>query len=227
VLDDYAFTTVACLDAYEATADLSYFSFAQRIANAMVERFFDPVSGGFFDTGKVSPGEKILGVLGTRRKPFQDSPTPAGNSVAAIALLRLHAYTNDASLRDRAEQTVEVLAGLAGQYGLYAATYGIAAVHLSQPHTQIVIIGNDELAGRLYDAAIASHSAGKAVLKLAVSKAVRQNLPPALADTIPQLPAVKEDKTVAVICSGFTCQPPISDPEELARSLRRPLSTNR
>src|SRR6202162_1173017 len=50
LLDDYAFTAVACLDAYEAPADLSYFSFAQRIVDKMVERFFDPVAGGFFDT---------------------------------------------------------------------------------------------------------------------------------------------------------------------------------
>jgi uncharacterized protein YyaL (SSP411 family) len=225
VLDDYAFAAVACLDAYEATADLSYFNFAKRIADAMVERFFDPVSGGFFDTGKISSDQKVLGVLGTRRKPFQDSPTPAGNSVAAIALLRLHAYTNDARLRDQAEQTIEVLAGLAAQYGLFAATYGIAAVHLSQPHVQIVVIGNGELADRLYDAAVAPYSASKAVLKLAASKAIPQNLPPALAETIPQLPAVKEEKTVAVVCSGFTCQPPISDPEELSRSLRRPSLT--
>jgi hypothetical protein len=57
------------------------------------------------------------------------------------------------------------------------------------------------------------------VLKLAVNKAVPQNLPPALALTIPELPAVKEGKTVAVVCSGFTCQPPISDPDALTRSL--------
>ena len=221
VLDDYAFTAVACLDAYEATTDLSYFNFARRIAGAMVEQFFDPVSGGFFDTGKVSSDEKVLGVLSTRRKPFQDSPTPAGNSVAAIALLRLHAYTNDKNLRDKAEQTIEVIAGLAAQYGLFVATYGIAAVHLSHPHTQIVIVGNDELAGRLYNAAVAPYSASKAVLKLSANQAVPQNLPPALAETIPQLPAVKEEKTVAVVCSGFTCQPPISDPEELSRSLHR------
>src|SRR5262249_9035102 len=50
LLDDYAFTAVACLDAYEATADLSYFNFAQRIADKMIERMFDTVSGGFFDT---------------------------------------------------------------------------------------------------------------------------------------------------------------------------------
>src|SRR5579863_2656320 len=220
VLDDYAFTTVACLDAYEATADISYFNFAVRIAKAMVEQFFDPISGGFFDTGKISADEKVLGVLGTRRKPFQDSPTPAGNSVAAIALLRLHAYTNDAGLREKAEQTIELIAGLAGQYGLFAATYGIAAVHLSNPHTQIVVVGSDELAERLYSVAVAPYSAGKAVLKLAANKAVPQNLPPALAETIPQLPAIRQEKTVAVVCSGFTCQPPISDPDELARSLR-------
>jgi uncharacterized protein YyaL (SSP411 family) len=221
VLDDYAFTAVACLDAYEATTDLSYFNFARRIADAMVEQFFDPVSGGFFDTGKVSSDEKVLGVLSTRRKPFQDSPTPAGNSVAAIVLLRLHAYTNDNNLRDKAEQTIEVIAGLAAQYGLFVATYGIAAVHLAHPHTQIVIVGNDELAGRLYNAAVAPYSASKAVLKLSANQAVPQNLPPALAETIPQLPALMEEKTVAVVCSGFTCQPPISDPEELSRSLHR------
>jgi len=227
VLDDYAFSALACLDAYEATTDLSYFNFATRIADAMIEQFFDPVSGGFFDTGKISSDEKVLGVLSTRRKPFQDSPTPAGNSVAAIALLRLHAYTNNKNLRDKAEQTIEVIAGLAAQYGLFVATYGIAAVHLSHPHTQIVIVGNDELAGRLYNAALAPYSAGKAVLRLAANQAVPQNLPPALAESIPQLPAVKEEKSAAVICSGFTCRSPISDPVELARNLRELSLTKR
>jgi uncharacterized protein YyaL (SSP411 family) len=87
VLDDYAFTAVACLDAYESTSDLSYFEFARRIADIMLELFFDSVSGGFFDTPQAS--HTPFGVLGTPRKPFQDSPTPAGNPVAAIALLRL------------------------------------------------------------------------------------------------------------------------------------------
>jgi uncharacterized protein len=222
VLDDYAFTAVACLDAYEATADISYFGFARKIVDAMIERFFDSVSGGFFDT--VSFGEKSLGVLGTRRKPFQDSPTPAGNSVAAIALLRLHSYTDEPGYRDKAEQTIELLAGVAGQYGLFAATYGIAAVHLSQPHIQVVVVGEDELAEQLWRAAVKPFSATKAVIKLAFNKAVPQNLPPALAQTIPQLPAVQAEKTVAVICSGFTCQPPVANVEELAQELRRALS---
>jgi uncharacterized protein YyaL (SSP411 family) len=220
VLDDYAFTTIACLDAYEATSDIAYFNFAKQIADVMIERFFDATSGGFFDTPKTADGETRLGVLGTRRKPFQDSPTPAGNSVAAMALMRLYAFTNDKGYRDKAEQTLEVLSNMAGQYGVFAATYGLAAVHFSEPYTQVVVVGEDDTATQLYEAGVNQFSLGKAVIKVTTNQAVPQNLPPALAETIPQLPAVKERKTVAVICSGFACQPAITKAEELAQHLR-------
>ena len=223
-LDDYAFTAVACLDAYETSADLSYFKFAKAITDRMVERFFDPVAGGFLDTevGQGDPG-KALGVLATRRKPFQDSPTPAGNSVAAIALLRLHSYTNDDRYRDQAEQTMEVFAGLAEQYGIFGSTYGIAAVHLSQPHTQVVVIGAGEEAERMLSAAAAGFAFNKVVLRLTANEAVEQNLPPALAETIPGLPGIKGNTVTAVVCSGFSCRPPVSEPEELVELLRETL----
>ncbi len=218
LLDDYAFTAVACLDAYEATSDLSYFNFAQRITDKMVDLFFDPVSGGFFDTA-ADGREKALGVLGTRRKPFQDSPTPAGNSVAAIALLRLYALTNQASYREKAEATLELPASLAGKFGIFAASYAIAAVHLLSPHTQVVIVGDDAVADRLRAVATGFFAFPKTVLHLAASKVVLENLPPALSETIPHLPVLKEGKSAAVVCSGFSCQPPVKDPEQLRRSL--------
>jgi uncharacterized protein YyaL (SSP411 family) len=241
VLDDYAFAVIACLDAYEATAVLSYFRFARSIGDAMVAGFFDPVDGGFFDTGSTaaptaggaSTGawdkKTALGILGTRRKPFQDSPTPAGNSAAAIALLRLHGYAgnasdNDASYRDKAEQTLEVYAAVAGQHGIFAATYGLAVIHFSQPHTQVVVVGKDEVAVELYRAAVRPLGLSMAVLRLDADKAVAQNLPPALAETIPNLPALGggrsfDGRSFAVVCSGFACQPPIFDAQELAREL--------
>src|SRR5207245_9817198 len=37
LLDDYAFTAVACLDAYEATPALAYFKFAQGTLDALIE----------------------------------------------------------------------------------------------------------------------------------------------------------------------------------------------
>jgi len=222
---------IACLDAYEATADLSYFRFARLIGDAMVARFFDPVAGGFFDTraaGRAADGasdeKTALGILGTRRKPFQDSPTPAGNSAAAIALLRLHGYANNpsdngASYRDQAEQTVEVYAGVAGEHGIFAATYGLAVIHFSQPHTQVVVVGKDEVAAQLYRAAVRPLCFGTAVLRLDPDKVVPQNLPPALAETIPGLPALHGGRSFAVVCSGFACQPPTFNAQELARTL--------
>jgi len=220
VLDDYAFTTIAALDAYEAGSDLSYFRFARRIADAMIDHFYDAEAGGFFDTAFAS-AEKTLGVLGTRRKPFQDSPTPAGNSAAAIALLRLFAYTNEARYRDCAEKTIELLAGVAGQYGLFAATYGIAGTHLLYPHSQVIVIGDDEAAEKLHRAAVERFAIGRSVLKFTPEQATASNLPPALAETIPVLPAVRKKESVAIICSNFSCQAPISRAEELARALEQ------
>ena len=224
LLDDYAFAANACLDAYEATADLSYFKFARSLVDAMVEKFFDPVAGGFFDAeAATGDGAKPLGVLASRRRPFQDSPTPAGNSVAAIALLRMHAYTNEENYRKKAEQTLEVFAGMADQYGIFGATYGIAAVHFSQPHTQVVVIGDGEEAKRLLSAGIAPFAFNKATLKLSSNEAVGRNLPPSLAATLPNLPGLAEKDAIAIVCTGMSCHPPVTSPEQLQQQLR-PLS---
>jgi uncharacterized protein YyaL (SSP411 family) len=220
LLEDYAFLVVACLDAYEATSDLSYFRFARRITDAMVEQFFDATSGGFFDTEMTEDGEKQLGTLGTRRKPFQDSPTPAGNSVATIALLRMHGYTNEQSYRDKAQETLEVFAGMAEQFGIFGATYGIAGVLFTQPHTQVVVIGEGDSTRDLYRAAVSGLAFNKAVIRLTPNEAVAQNLPPSLAETIPNLPGVRENAAKAVVCSGATCQPPVSTAEQLQQQLR-------
>jgi uncharacterized protein YyaL (SSP411 family) len=217
-LDDYAFTANACLDAYEATADLTYFRHAERISDRMIAGFYDETGGGFLDA---QPQPASQGVLATPRKPFQDSPTPAGNPMAAIALLRMNAYTGEQSYRAKAEATLRLLAGTAGQYGLFAATYGIAASYASYGHEQVVIIGEDEAASQLRRQAVHSAVFGRSVIKLKFAQAVKQNLPPALAGTIPELPAVKAGRTAAVVCSGFTCKPPAHTGEELRELLRK------
>ena len=223
VLEDYAFTLIACLDAYEATADLKYFHFAEKIAETMAARFHDQHEGGFFDmaTGPDVGDGLILGALAARRKPLQDSPTPAGNPAAAIALLRLHAYTNDARHRNLAEGTLKAFAGIAAHYGLFASTYGIALGMYLHPHTQVVILGSGEKAAQLEATALRHFGLNQSVVHLTQGKVTPQMLPPALAETIPNLPAVKKGHTVAIICSNFTCQPPISEPAELERALAK------
>jgi uncharacterized protein YyaL (SSP411 family) len=229
LLEDYAATVLACLDAYEATADLSYFKFARDIADAMIAKFFDAVSGGFFDSEPVTDGNS-LGVLSTRRKPLQDSPTPAGNPMAAIALLRLHHYTGDAAYRDKAEQTLETFAGVVGQFGIFAATYGIAVSHFLENPVQVVVISEneeDEAGFTLAAAANRIFAFNKTTIRLNANQAVAVNLPPTLAATIPNLPELKSGNAFAVVCSGFACQPPAKDAAELQRALESAVRSHR
>lgn len=220
-LDDYSFTGLAALDAYEATGNAKYFDAARAIADYMIEHFYDENAGGFLDAPKSSSGEDALGALSAQRKPYQDSPTPSGNSSAAILLLKLHAFTNVASYREKAQKTLQVFAGLAEQVGIFAGTYGIAAVWLTRPHTQVVVIGTDQRAQELYAAALAPFALNKSVIRL---RSADEKLPPALAETVPNLPSVKEGKSVAVVCSNFTCMPPVTDPDQLAATLSQVLS---
>jgi hypothetical protein len=75
----------------------------------------------------------------------------------------------------------------------------------------------------LATAATAAFAFNKTVLRLTQNQAIAANLPPALASTIPNLPELRSGKAFAVLCSGFSCQPPIKDAEELQRAIESTL----
>ena len=154
-----------------------------------------------------------MGGLDVRRKPFQDSPTPGTNSVAAIALIRMHAFTNEAKYQEWSQKTLEAFAGIAPQYGMFAATYGLAATLFAHHPMQVVVLGpaNDSAANNLESAANSVFRFGKSVLRTppGIEPA---SLPLALRQTLPHLP---KEKALALVCSGNTCFPPTSDPDQL------------
>jgi uncharacterized protein YyaL (SSP411 family) len=216
LLDDYAFTALACFEAYESTADLSYFRFGKSIADFMVAHFYDQQDGGFFDMAS-DDGATAIGALIARRKPFQDSPTPAGDSVAAIVMLRLYALTNEDRYRELATKTLEIFAGVAEQFGIYAGTYGLAAIWLARPYTQVVLVGDGPTPDALHAAAVTPFAVNKTLIHVTEEEAIAAYLPPALADSVPHLAGIAKGRPLAVVCSNFTCQPPVSDPEELTK----------
>jgi uncharacterized protein YyaL (SSP411 family) len=218
VLDDYAFLVHACLDAWQATADLRYYSFAVDIAATMLARFHDATGGGFFDTEQIA-GQPQLGVLAARRKPLQDAPTPAGNPSAADALLRLAALSGDELYREQAEDTLENFAGIVEHFGLYAGTYGLALERLLLPPVQVVVIGDDDLARRLAALATARWRVNKSVLRLHREQVTAEALPPVLAETLPHLPQLAGHQSFAVVCRGASCLPPVTGSEELLTQL--------
>ena len=215
-LDDQVFGVMALLDAYEATLDAKYFRAAQRTMDIAIEKYGDAENSGFFDRASDAAP---MGGLDVRRKPFQDSPTPSANSVAAMALTRMHAYTDDAKYYDWAKKTLEAFAGVAPQYGLFAATYGLAAILFAEHPTQVVITGaaGDESAKKLEQAANSVFRFGKAVLRVMPDTSL-ENLPSALRQTLPH---VAREKAAALVCAGNSCLPPTSDAEELVRLLKK------
>jgi uncharacterized protein len=216
-LDDQAFMTAALLDGFEATLDRRYFDAAERAARLFIEKYGDREAGGFFDR---AADASSVGGLDVRRKPLQDSPTPGGNPMAAMVLDRLFAYTGESLFHEQAEAALEAFAGVVPQYGLFAATYGLATVlHARQP-LQILVSGapDDEAARRLYRAARSFYRFAKAVLRVTPDFTSRDALPPALRQTVPHLRA---DVARAFVCTGGTCYPPVQDPEKLLELIEK------
>jgi uncharacterized protein len=216
VLDDYALLVHACLDAWEWTLELRYFHAAELLAARMQRDFYDPTGGGFFDTAS---DPDAIGALTARRKPLQDTPTPAGNPTAAAALLRLEALNGEAKLREVAEDTLEAFAGIVEHFGLYAGSYGLALERLLTPPQQVVIVGEDDLADAMETAAREGYSVNKTVLRVPAAVLREGALPPVLKETLTRLPQLEEKASFAVVCQGTHCLPPVHTVAELRSAM--------
>ncbi|MFQ5926949.1 MAG: thioredoxin domain-containing protein [Terriglobia bacterium] len=219
VLDDQVFMAAALLDAFELTGEQGYFDAAERTLRLCLEKYWDGEGDGFFDRPVDAP--PLAEGMNIRRKPFQDSPTPGANSIAAIVLDRLASFTLNAEYRDKAEKTLEAFAGLAPAFGLFAASYGLAALlHVRQP-LEVVIVGarTDSRTSALRQAAWGTFRFGKAVLEYEPTEISAERLPAGLAVTLPHL--VGDGVPRALVCVNATCQPPVTSAEDLSNLLLR------
>lgn len=218
-LDDYAMTVHACIDGWISSGEMRYYHAAVKLADGMVAKFHDRASGAFFDTAANSDGALPLGALTARRKPLQDSPTPAGNPTAAGALLRLEELSGRNEYREIAEDTLESFAGIVEHFGLHAGSYGLALERLLLDPIQIVIVGAGPEADQLEALAMARYAVNKTVVRLKSEQTVSSGLPDALAETILNVPKPEGKPAWALVCSGRTCVPPVFDAEGLLHAL--------
>ena len=222
-LDDYAFTVHACIDAWLASGNMNFYQAAVKLADAMIARFYDQTAGAFFDAAAPQDGEVPLGALSARRKPLQDSPTPAGNPTAASALLRLEALSGRKEFREIAEDTLGSFAGIVEHFGLYAGSYGLALERLLLDPVQVVVVGSGPEAARLEALAVARFAVNKTVMRIAPFRLVPGGVPEALGETLLQVPAPAGAEVWALVCRGRTCLPPVTDAEALMEAMEIPL----
>jgi uncharacterized protein len=218
-LDDYAFTVHAAIDAWLATGHINFYRVAVKLADGMIELFYDRTARAFNDAAMAEDGKPALGVMSTRRKPLQDSPTPAGNPTAASALLRLEALSGRKEYRDIAQDTLGSFAGIVEHFGLYAGSYGLALERLLLDPVQVIVVGSGPEASRFEATAVARFAVNKTVMRIAPEVLAKERLPEALEEVLPHVPQPEGAAAWALVCTGRTCLPPITDLEKLLEAL--------
>ena len=134
-LDDYAFLAWGLLELYGVTFDVQYLSEAQRLADLLLNLFFDDNRGGFYPYA--SDGEQLL----TRTKEVYDGAMPSGNAVAALALSRLSRLTGDLRWKEASEKQFLYLAGAVAQYPAGHSFTMLAMLETLWPTTELVCVG--------------------------------------------------------------------------------------
>jgi hypothetical protein len=218
-LDDYAFTIHACIDAWFATGRMNYYVAAVKLADAMISRFYDRTAGAFYDAAVPADGVIPLGALTARRKPLQDSPTPAGNPTAVSALLRLETLSGRGDYREIAEDTLDSFAGIVEHFGLYAGSYGLALERLLLDPVQVVVVGLGPQAARLEALAGARFGVNNTVMRIAPHRLTKEGIPAALAEILLQVPQPEGVEAWAIVCRGRTCLPTVTSTEALLHAL--------
>ncbi len=199
-LEDQAFLLDALLTLYEATFDPRWYREAVSCADALIERFGDPHAGGFFTTA--SDHEQ----LAARRKDFDDSPIPSGNSAAAFALLRLALLSGESRYEREAVGVLRLLFGMAGRHPQAFAHLLQAADFYLAPVREVAIVGPDP----------------EPLLEV-----VRREYRPHLVlaggdgDGVPLLEGrgPVDGRAAAYVCEHFACQAPVTAPDALAAAL--------
>ncbi|MHC4159493.1 MAG: thioredoxin domain-containing protein [Planctomycetota bacterium] len=211
-LDDYAFFIMALLDLYEATFDAKWLIEAKGLTEEMTELFTDAQQGAFFLTGK--DGEKLI----ARTRPGFDTSTPSGNSVAALALLKLGRLTMNPQLTDHGLNVLEAFSQQLQQSPAFSPVMLIALnFHLGPSQEIVIAAGADEPGTDRMLKFIRSKFLPNAVILL-------HEKGDAASDIERLVPFIKNQtaisgKATAYVCENYLCNQPVNKIEDLDKVL--------
>jgi uncharacterized protein YyaL (SSP411 family) len=203
-LDDYAFLIWGLIDLYETVFEVKYLRASVELTWTMIEHFWDKGQGGLFFSSDDATD------LPLREKAFRDGAIPSGNSAAMLNLLRLSHLTGESEWEDRAWEL--------------AAASGASAAGQTLGYTML-LSSLDYGLGPAIQIALAGRKEDESTIKML--KAIRERFLPSksvllawgeetedLAEFARTLAKI-EGKSAAYVCTGKTCRPPVTSPEEL------------
>ena len=200
----YAADYAALVDAFtrlaEASGQARWIAEARRVADDLIDLFWDDQRGGVFTTGRDAEA------LVTRPKDLMDNATPSANSLAAVGLLRLAGLTGDARYTEHATAILRLLAEPATQHPT-AFGHLLAAVDLwNTGTTEIAVVGD------------------RPELVRHVAESYRPNVVVAWGEPYPsplwdERDAGPTEAGQAYVCRNFTCQRPVTTVDDLESQL--------
>jgi len=208
-LEDYAALILGLLELYQSDFNPRWFMAAESLTSEMISQFHDP-DGGFFDTSQ--DAEYLL----FRPKELQDNAVPSGNALAAEALLKMAAFSENPDWRERAEQSFSLVTGWLAKYPTGFGHWLCAADFALQPTKQFALIGDlKENDSQMSEFLHVIRGTFRPHIVVAAAGLPLPPGSPALLLNRPQL----DGKPTAYVCKGFVCQRPVVSEEEFKELL--------
>ena len=204
-LDDHAFVLAALVELMQLRFRREDFAWARELADALLARFEDRERGGFFFTSHDHES------LFHRTKPGHDNATPAGNGIAAQALVAFGHLASEPRYVEAAQRTVSLFAsGIAESPGGHSTLLEAAAA-LEKPPALVVLYGDPSACAEWRRALATQYRPSTIVLDLSQVS----DLPTVLVKG-----AVPASGAVAYVCRAATCLPAMSSLDDVRASLR-------
>ena len=223
-LEDYACTAEGFLTLGGVTGEARWMQLAGQLLEVALDSFGDG-QGGFFDTA--ADDEPLI----FRPADPADNATPSGTFAVAGALLRYSALAGSARHREAAGAALGALPGIAARYPRAAgAGLAVAEAWLAGP-AEVAVVGSpeDSRTRALHQTALHAAPPGT-VLALGDGTGVRAGSGPAGSGGggseagVPLLAGrgLVNGAPAAYVCRQFTCQAPVTTPEQLREALASP-----
>jgi len=206
-LEDYAMVIQGLMSLHQATLSGKWLKQAIRLADTMLEQFWDKASGTLYDTSTDRTD------LIVRPRSTTDGAIPSGASVAAIVLLRLGRLTDNKRFEEIALKGLQSVRDLMSVYPLGFSNWLCALdFYLSAPR-EIALVGSSSPA---------TFELLQVLCKKWLPNAVFAALDPAHPVTGVKLLENREmvdHRPTVYICQRYSCHRPVTEASDLEKQL--------
>lgn len=200
-LDDYAFLIDAGIELLQSRWRTEHLHWITQLADDLLERFEDKGQGGFYFTAH--DHESLI----HRPRPLGDESMPSGNGVAAGALARLGHLVGDVRYLEASERVLKCAAASMQRHPQSHASLFLALEEWLHPPRLVIVRGGEDEGRKWMEAAKSGYRPDTLCF---VIPPEATDLPGTLADR--HFPG----ESVAYVCEGGTCLPPLRSPRELS-----------